>query len=128
MKKFEFENKRTNPDLELEIGGTVFKFNPLTAKVMKACEKFAVTNAVLQDNLKSIKSGDEESYKKLNLDACKICAEFIENTLGNNAYSQIFENRTLDFEEHMNVTAFILENITEYSVKITNERTANQTA
>lgn len=124
MKKFAFENKRTNPDLEIEIGGIVFKFNPLTAKVMKACEKFAITNEVLQNNLKNIQSGDIASYKKLNLDACKICAEFIENTLGGNAYDQIFENRTLDFEEHMNVTAFILENITEYSIKITNEHTA----
>lgn len=125
MKKFEFENKRTNHDLELEIGGTVFRFNPLTAKVMKACEKFAVTNEVLQNNLKSIKSGDDELYKKLNLDTCKICAEFIESTLGGNAYDQIFENRTLDFEEHMNVTAFILEAISEYSIKIVNEHTAN---
>lgn len=125
MKKFEFKNKRINPDLELEIAGTVFRFNPLTAKVFEACEKFEATNKIFQNSLKSIKSGDVELYKKLNLDGCKICAEFIKTTLGANAYNQIFECRTLDFEEHMSITAFILENITEYSEKITNEHTAS---
>lgn len=125
MKKFEFKKEKTNPDLEIEIGGEVFRFNPLAAKVARACEKFAVTNGVLQNNLKNITTEDNEAYGKLNLDGCKICADAIEDILGEGSYVRVFGDRTPDFGEHMNVTAFIFENISEYSRKIVNEHTAN---
>lgn len=130
MREFKFKELPQNHDLEVKIAGIVFKFNPMSVKVSKACEKFVIVNETLMNSIDTLKTAEdnEENRKKLaklNTDGCKICLEFIDSVLGLGSYESLFAERNFDLEESMGLVTFLLESIREYCQDIKNEYSVN---
>ena len=132
MKEFNFKEKKRNDGMSLKIGDAIFNFNPLSAKVISASKVYLNENAKLQEDIDIAKNdtvlSDEEKLKKidkLNLEACESIARTVDGILGNGAYEKIFNDRTVDYDEHTEVVCFIFENLEEYGKAIVDERTTN---
>ena len=132
MREFKFNDSVNEKLLELKIADKVLSFNPLSAKVMRASTRYLKENQIFQDKIAEAKNStgltDGEKIKKLEqltVEACESVANTIDDILGAGSYSVIFDDRVLNYDEHMDLVGFIFDSIAEDIKMPLNEHTVN---
>lgn len=118
MNKFTFDKKEQKL-LEVEINGKVYKCNPYSLTVTKACEKFTTCQKPVVNRLNLLKSkyGNKIPQKELTdivLKACNLVRDTMNQIFGKGSYERIFAGRTVDFYEHQKLIQFALDEITTF--------------
>lgn len=129
MRKFEFKNQEEVKLLTLTIDGKEYSFNPFSLEVKKASEKYVVCQEPLINNLKKENLSNDE-LSKIVIASCELVKNTINAVVGKGTYERIFDGRTVNFEEHQELMAFVFDEITEFSKGLvqTNEHNPKHTA
>lgn len=104
MKKFEFQNN----SLELDIAGHKFELNPIEDGLLERIEKMGEESKLEAERMREDNSPD--SIKM----GMNFMVKQIDALLGDGAASKIFEKRTINFFDVLDVLTYIKDSIIEF--------------
>lgn len=104
MKKFEFQNN----SLELDIAGYKFELNPIEDGLLERIEKMGEESKLEAERMREDNSPD--SIKM----SMNFMVKQIDALLGDGAASKIFEKRTINFFDVLDVLTYIKDSIIEF--------------
>lgn len=120
MKEFNFEKDR-NPMHVVRIEGKEYAFHPLSYQCKHAIDTYTKKIAPLIERLKQSDEIDEAECIAINMQGCEIAKETINGILKENAFDEIFRERTMDFGETQQVLNFLFDEVIAYSKGKLNE-------
>ncbi len=104
MKKFEFQNN----SLELDIAGHRFELNPIEDGLLERIEKMGEESKLEAERMREDNSPD--SIKM----GMNFMVKQIDALLGDGAANKIFEKRTINFFDVLDVLTYIKDSIIEF--------------
>lgn len=104
MKKFEFQNN----NLEIDIAGHKFQVNPIEDGLIEKIEEIGKESIKEAERIK--KDNSSESIKQ----GMEFMIKQIDALLGEGAAKKIFEKRTINFFDVLDVLAYIKDSIVEF--------------
>lgn len=108
-KKFDFGNSI----LEIEILNKEYKINAGSKSVKDALKKLAEETVEIAKLQESNEENVEEVYVKR---LCETVKSFVEVTLGNGSYEEIFSDRIVDVLDHIELATHICNEIEKFKV------------